>query len=66
MEHFIDKYYPSLTTIIIAIISLICGAYAYKYSTILTDFEILLVTISIFMLLKGIIMFIKLWAKCIK
>lgn len=62
MEHFIDKYYPSLTTIIITIISLICGGCAYKYSIILTDFEILLVTISVFMLLKGIIIFIKLWA----
>lgn len=62
MKHFIDKYYPSLTTSIIAIISLILGGCAYKYSIILTDFEILLVTISIFMLLKGTIMFIKLWA----
>lgn len=62
MKHFIKKYYPSLSTICIAIISLICGVCAYKYSTILTDFEILLVTISIFVLLKGTIMFIKLWA----
>ena len=63
MEHFIDKYYPSLTTIIIAIISLICGAYAYNNVPRYTDFEVCLVTISVFMLIKGTIMFIKLWAK---
>lgn len=63
MEHYIDKYYPSLTTIIITLLALISGGLAYKNSLILTDFEILLVTISVFMLLKGTIMFIKLWAK---
>ena len=64
MKQFINKYYPSPLTSIIAILSVICGGFAYKYIPRLTDFECLLVTVSVFMLLKGIIMFVhELWSK---
>ena len=59
MKHFINKYYPSLSTICIAIIALILGGYAYNNVPRLTDFECLLVSISVFMVLKGIIIFTK-------
>lgn len=59
MKHIINKYYPSLSTICIAIIALILGGYAYNNVPRLTDFECLLVSISVFMVLKGIIIFIK-------
>lgn len=59
MKHIIDKYYPSLSTIVIAIIALILGGYAYNNIPRLTDFECLLVSISVFMILKGIIIFTK-------
>ena len=63
MEHYIDKYYPSLITVIIAIISVFISGYAYNNVPRLTDFECLLLLISVFMGLKGIIMFSRLWAK---
>lgn len=63
MEHYIDKYCPSLTTIIITIVSIILGIYTHYNVPRYTDFECLLVIICTFMLIKGIIMFIKLWAK---
>ena len=59
MKHFINKYYPSLSTICITIIALILGGYAYNNVSRLTDFECLLVSISVFMVLKGIIIFTK-------
>lgn len=59
MKHIINKYYPSLSTICIAIIALILGGYAYNNVPRLTDFECLLVSISVFMVLKGIIIFTK-------
>ena len=59
MKHFINKYYPSLSTICIAIIALILGGYAYNNVPRLTNFECLLVSISVFMVLKGIIIFTK-------
>ena len=59
MKHFINKYYPSLTTSCTAIIALILGGYAYNNVPRLTDFECLLVSISVFMVLKGIIIFTK-------
>ena len=59
MKHIINKYYPSLYTIIIAIIALISGGYVYNNVPRLTDFECLLVSISVFMALKGIIIFTK-------
>ena len=63
MKHIINKYYPSLSTIIIAIIALISGGYVYNNTERLTDFECLLVTISVFMVCKGWIMFTKWWIK---
>ena len=59
MKHFINKYYPSLSTICTAIVALILGGYAYNNVPRLTDFECLLVSISVFMVLKGIIIFTK-------
>ena len=59
MKHIINKYYPSLSTICIAIIAIILGGYAYNNVPRLTDFECLLVSISVFMILKGIIIFTK-------
>ena len=59
MKHIINKYYPSLSNICIAIIALILGGYAYNNVPRLTDFECLLVSISVFMVLKGIIIFTK-------
>ena len=59
MKHIINKYYPSLSTICITIIALILGGYAYNNVPRLTDFECLLVSISVFMVLKGIIIFTK-------
>lgn len=61
MKHIINKYYPSLSTICIAIIALILGGYAYNNVPRYTDFEIILVTICVFVLIKGTITFIKLW-----
>lgn len=59
MKHLILKYYPSLSTCVYAIFAIFVGGYAYNNVPRLTDFECLLVSISVFMILKGIIIFTK-------
>lgn len=64
MQHLSHYIHPFVLNITIAIISMICGLIAYKNNEILTDFEIILVIISVFCVIKGIIIFIdKVWLK---
>ena len=64
MKHLSYYIHPFVLNITIAIISMICGLIAYKNSQILTDFEIILIIICVFTLIKGIITFIdKVWLK---
>jgi hypothetical protein len=59
MRHLILKYYLSLSTCVYAILAVFVGGYAYNNIPRLTDFECLLVSISVFMVLKGITIFTK-------
>lgn len=61
LKHYI---HPIVFNSAIAIISMICGLIAYKNNQIFTDFEIILIIICVFTLIKGIITFIdKVWLK---
>lgn len=64
MKHLSD-YIPTIVlNIIITIISLICGTIAHFNNDILTNFEVIIITISVFTLIKGIITFInEVWLK---
>jgi len=59
MKHLILKYYPSLSTSVSAILAVLAGGLCYKYNALLTDFEIIIITICAFIMLKGIITFTK-------
>jgi len=64
MKHLSYYIHPFVLNITIAIISMICGAIARSNNEILTDFEIVLVSISVFFIIKGMITFInKIWLK---
>lgn len=64
MKHLSYYIHPFVINITIAIISMICGLIAYKNSQRFTDFEIILIIICVFMLIKGIITFMdKIWLK---
>ena len=64
MKQVYNYIYPIVLNVTIAIISMICGAIARSNNEILTDFECILVIICVFMLIKGIIIFIdKVWLK---
>lgn len=64
MKHLSYYIHPFVLNITIAIISMICGLIAYKNNQILTDFEITLIIICVFTLIKGIITFMdKIWLK---
>ena len=59
MKHLKYNITAIIINITIAIIAIILGGYAYNNVPRLTDFECLLVSISVFMILKGIIIFTK-------
>ena len=64
MKQVYNYIHPIALNVTIAIISMICGAIARSNNEILTDFECILVIICVFMLIKGIIIFIdKVWLK---
>ena len=64
MKQVYNYIHPIVLNSTIAIISMICGAIARFNSEILTDFEIILIIICVFMLIKGTITFInKVWLK---
>ena len=64
MKQVYNYIHPIVLNVTIAIISMICGAIARSNNEILTDFECILVIICVFMLIKGIIIFInKVWLK---
>lgn len=64
MKQVYNYIHPFVLNITIAIISMICGLIAYKNNQIFTDFEIILIIICVFTLIKGIITFIdKVWLK---
>lgn len=64
MKHLSYYIHPFVLNITIAIISMICGLIVYKNNQIFTDFEIILIIICVFTLIKGIITFIdKVWLK---
>ena len=64
MKHLSYYIHPFVLNITIAIISMICGLIAYKNNQRFTDFEIILIIICVFTLIKGIITFIdKVWLK---
>ena len=59
MKHLILKYYPSLSTSVSAILAVLAGGLCYKYNVLLTDFEIIIIAVCAFIMLKGIITFTK-------
>ena len=61
MKHLIKTYYPSLSTIVIALFAVFTGGYVYNNVPRYTDFEVILVTICTFMLIKGTLKFMSLW-----
>ena len=64
MKQVYNYIHPIVLNSTIAIISMICGLIAYKNNQILTDFEIILIIICVFTLIKGIIAFMdKIWLK---
>lgn len=64
MKHLKYNITAIIINITIAIISMICGLIAYKNNQIFTDFELIIITISVFMLIKGIIAFVcKVWLR---
>lgn len=64
MKQVYNYIHPIVLNSTIAIISMICGAIARNNREILTDFEVILIIVSTFMLIKGIITFIdKVWLK---
>ena len=64
MKHTSYNIPPTLINIILAIIVIISGLVVYKNNENITDFEIILIIICVFTLIKGIITFIdKVWLK---
>ena len=64
MKHLSYYIHPFVLNITIAIIAIICGLYAHYNTPRLTDFEVILSSISVFAVIKGIITFItKVWLK---
>ena len=62
MKHLNYYIEPIMLNLTIAIISMVCGCIAYHNNKILTDFEVILIVVSVFMLIKGIFNFIdKIW-----
>lgn len=62
MKHLNYYIEPIMLNLAIAIISMVCGCIAYHNNKILTNFEVIIITISVFMLIKGIFNFIdKIW-----
>ena len=61
LSHYI---HPIVLNVTIAIISMICGAIAHYNNEILTDFEIIILIICVFIFIKGVINFInKVWLR---
>ena len=64
MKQVYNYIHPIVLNSTIAIISMICGAIARFNNEILTDFEVIIITICTFVGIKGIITFInKVWLK---
>lgn len=64
MNHLSHYIHPLVLNSIIAIISMICGLIVYRNNENITDFELIIITISVFILIKGIIAFVyKVWLR---
>lgn len=64
MNYSYNNTIHTITTIIIALISMILGLLVYRNNEKITDFELIIITISVFILIKGIIAFVyKVWLR---
>jgi hypothetical protein len=64
MKHLSYYIHPFVLNITIAIISMICGLIVCRNNEKITDFELIIITISVFILIKGIIAFVyKVWLR---